>query len=884
MANFNLPKFHWAKLLSVFFFILLLGAYANIFAIGQKYNPGETLDPTCPPGEVNCTVDINTVETDPIFSVSSAHGITGTDISNWNTAYGWGNHETAGYVTGTPWTTQGYITDGNTNWDNSYGFITDGNTGWDNSYGFITGYTETDPIFLSSTAHSITGIDVSNWNAKQASLVSGTNIKTINGSSILGVGDLTVSGSSQWTTTGSDIYYNTGNVGIGTTSPTSKLEIKLSDLYSYSQKFYNYGGGTLNDATYSSSFGGSIYPLPISINVSIDSEGSTDTFHYEDSYVDCTGDNIPITGLPQLTCYGIYITFASTTGHSLYDTWTYTIDNQAFTPVNSVFSINAGTKNFFTVNAVAENSNFIGPLAGSGAINASNSNFLGNETGINADSASNSNFFGYRSGFHSTYASDSNFLGQLAGSGVNASDSNFLGQLAGSGATGASRSNFLGSYSGFSAVRAYGSNFLGYYAGIFATDADNSNFIGNLAGYSASSATHSNFIGYNSGYQATNAMYSNFIGYRSGYSASSASQSNFFGSDAGYQATNAWSSNFIGSSSGSGAINASSSIFIGSSSGADALNASNSIFIGTNAGYNDTVNNTASSNDFSILIGNNTKAGGFKNSIAIGGSAINTASNQFMIGSATRPIDTTRWNGTGSTQCTLTTGTGIACTSDERLKTNITDLPTDTLDKLRQVRTVNFNWKEGNTDTNNIGFIAQDLENYFPELVSTDSAGYKSVYYSNMTPILTEAIRELDLKLNDINNLEVENSWRDNISAWFANASNKITRIFTGEICLTEAGQESECINRSELKSLKALLNNTQVTSTPPMETCSDGIMNQDETSVDTGGVCPPSIINTDTSLAPTTQEVTIPSDSQLPFVEPTSSDTNTLPVETSAQ
>jgi hypothetical protein len=37
------------------------------------------------------------------------------------------------YVTGL-----GYITDGNTGWDNSYGFITDGNTGWDNIYNFIT--------------------------------------------------------------------------------------------------------------------------------------------------------------------------------------------------------------------------------------------------------------------------------------------------------------------------------------------------------------------------------------------------------------------------------------------------------------------------------------------------------------------------------------------------------------------------------------------------------------------------------------------------------------------------------------------------------------------------------------------------------------------------
>ena len=65
-----------------------------------------------------------------------------TDNSgNWDAAYGWGNHST-----------QGYITDGNTNWDNIYGYITDGNTGWDNSYGFITGVTW--PATYTPTAHT----------------------------------------------------------------------------------------------------------------------------------------------------------------------------------------------------------------------------------------------------------------------------------------------------------------------------------------------------------------------------------------------------------------------------------------------------------------------------------------------------------------------------------------------------------------------------------------------------------------------------------------------------------------------------------------------------------------------------------------------------------
>lgn len=37
-------------------------------------------------------------ESDPVFSASAASGITSTNINNWNTAYGWGNHATAGYA------------------------------------------------------------------------------------------------------------------------------------------------------------------------------------------------------------------------------------------------------------------------------------------------------------------------------------------------------------------------------------------------------------------------------------------------------------------------------------------------------------------------------------------------------------------------------------------------------------------------------------------------------------------------------------------------------------------------------------------------------------------------------------------------------------------
>jgi hypothetical protein len=40
------------------------------------------------------------------------------------------------------------------------------------------------------------------------------------------------------------------------------------------------------------------------------------------------------------------------------------------------------------------------------------------------------------------------------------------------------------------------------------------------------------------------------------------------------------------------------------------------------------------------------------------------------------------------------------------------------------------------------GLIAQDLEKIVPELVNTDSEGWKSVEYTHLIPILLEALKE----------------------------------------------------------------------------------------------------------------------------------------------
>lgn len=96
-----------------------------------------------------------------------------------------------GHVTGgsNPTTLSGYgITDAKIN----NGTITLGS----NTITPLTSFTETDPIFSASAAADISSTDISNWNGKQAALVSGTNIKTVNGNSLLGSGNITISGGS----------------------------------------------------------------------------------------------------------------------------------------------------------------------------------------------------------------------------------------------------------------------------------------------------------------------------------------------------------------------------------------------------------------------------------------------------------------------------------------------------------------------------------------------------------------------------------------------------------------------------------------------------------------------------------------------------------------
>jgi len=90
-------------------------------------------------------------------------------------------------------------------------------------------------------------------------------------------------------------------------------------------------------------------------------------------------------------------------------------------------------------------------------------------------------------------------------------------------------------------------------------------------------------------------------------------------------------------------------------------------------------------------------------------------------------------------------------TSDARLKENIDGID-NALNKVLYLRGVYFNYIS-NPKQKEIGFIAQEVEPIFPELIVTSEIdGIKSLKYQNVVAILVEAIKELKHKYNNLLN------------------------------------------------------------------------------------------------------------------------------------
>ena len=83
--------------------------------------------------------------------------------------------------------------------------------------------------------------------------------------------------------------------------------------------------------------------------------------------------------------------------------------------------------------------------------------------------------------------------------------------------------------------------------------------------------------------------------------------------------------------------------------------------------------------------------------------------------------------------------------SDERLKEDIHPIE-DALDKIKAINGVHFTWLTDDQSFHqgdDVGVIAQEVEEILPEAVQTRKNGFKGVKYELLVPVLIEAVKEL---------------------------------------------------------------------------------------------------------------------------------------------
>jgi len=270
----------------------------------------------------------------------------------------------------------------------------------------------------------------------------------------------------------------------------------------------------------------------------------------------------------------------------------------------------------------------------------------------------------------------------------------------------------------------------------------------------------------------------------------------------------------IGADTGLTLTSGSDNIFIGENSGRSVTSGGTNIFIGSNAasttsgssnialGYDISLPSASASNqlDFGNMIFG-TGVNGQGTTVSTGGISIGTTtpSSRLTVWGADSASSTLAFNVVNSASTTVFAvfdggnaqlSGSLSQSSDERLKTNIQTLASSSsLSFIDELNPVTFNWIDPNqTTTLQLGFIAQQVQQIFPNLVSTTSAtaltpgGTLSLNYIGLISPIVSAIQALD---QEISNLAA--TIAGFAQSFVANTITANSELCVGSTCVTPA-------------------------------------------------------------------------------------------------
>jgi hypothetical protein len=309
-----------------------------------------------------------------------------------------------------------------------------------------------------------------------------------------------------WTISGNNIYSAvSGNVGIGTTSPTYKLTVNgylalssgssaiiLNDGSTYRFAMDPEGANTLR---LGGGFGTIFTNSDVGIGTSspaakldVAGEVNTDSLYQIDGITALSVDDED---------YNVFV------GHH-------------------AGMISTGHRNVFA-----------GDSAGVASTTGSRSTFLGARAGRSMTSGLNNTFVGAEAGYLSTAGQSNTFIGAGAGRGNTGTQSTFVGNSAGQSNQG-DRNTFIGNQAGMNNTTGGYNVFSGYLAGNYNTIGGFNVFLGADAGYNNTEGDGNTFVGPRAGHGNTTGMDNTYLGRWTGRYNQTGSGNVFIGNEAGY--------------------------------------------------------------------------------------------------------------------------------------------------------------------------------------------------------------------------------------------------------------------------------------------------------------------------------------------------------------
>ncbi len=413
----------------------------------------------------------------------------------------------------------------------------------------------------------------------------------INGNSlsISGGNNITLPSSNLWNTNGNHIFYNSGNVGIGTNNPTRMLEIgadaSAHDTIPLFEVKNREGQPVFR-----------VFPNGVEVIVDEEVKGSNNLGGFavsgrsaqkgESEYLIVSPDSIRIYIDNQPTKAGNNLGGFAVSGRSANK-----LAGEDYLQVTP-------TKTHVFVDEEISGNNLGGfAVSGRSADKYTIEDILVStfdSTRIYVNQPAKNNLGGFAVSGRSAQKGINNFMDLTP-------ENYFIGHDAGSSITTGLYNSFMGYNAGMHTTIGGSNIFLGYKSGMQNTTGDWNVFIGNESGTNNQTGQRNVFIGDEAGYSNTTGVANVFMGTHAGHASASSGGNVYIGDQSGVLAEGSWNV-FVGAQTGGYSTTGGDNVFLGAVAGQQNTTGYGNTYVGKNAGLN--LNGT-----YNVALGHGANAG-----------------------------------------------------------------------------------------------------------------------------------------------------------------------------------------------------------------------------------------------------------------------------------